>query len=184
MISNRKEEWYKQKFLKGLAGDRASYHEFLSELTRLLREYARRQLARMGQIDCDAEDIVQEALMAIHQRRHTYVENRPVTAWAHAIARYKMIDFLRARNSDRKLIALNEADVCVDVDAEKRESAVAVEQFLSNLPEHFRQPIILTKLYGLSVAEAAAHTRRSQAAIKVSIHRGMKVLGKLAERRK
>jgi RNA polymerase sigma-70 factor, ECF subfamily len=184
LATQKNEAWLKQKFLSGLAGDRAAYHEFLAALTWLLRQYVRRQLARVGQVDCDAEDIVQEAILAIHQRRHTYVENRLVTAWVYAIARYKMIDFLRATNSDKKLVELNEAEICADGDAEKHDSVIELDQFLSELPEHFRQPIILTKLYGMSVAEAATHTRRSQAAVKVSIRRGMRALNKLAEREK
>jgi DNA-directed RNA polymerase specialized sigma24 family protein len=44
------------------------------------------------------EDLVQECLLAMHNQRHTYQSDQPLTAWVHAIARYKMIDLLRAKS--------------------------------------------------------------------------------------
>ena len=39
--------------------------------------------------------MVQEVLLAVHNQRHTYDMGQPLTAWIHAIARYKMIDLFR-----------------------------------------------------------------------------------------
>ena len=80
---------------RGLAGDQAAYRAILSELGTLLERQIRRQLGAMGQFEGHAEDVVQEALMAIHAKRHTYDWQVPVTAWARAIARYKLIDLMR-----------------------------------------------------------------------------------------
>src|SRR5882757_647740 len=82
---------------EGLAGNAASYRTLLRELGTHLRRYF---LRRLGQDHvADAEDLVQETLMAVHSRRETYEPERPFTAWAHAIARYKLIDHIRRRRS-------------------------------------------------------------------------------------
>ena len=88
-----------QLLVRGLNGDAASYHQFLKALSAHLRAYFRKRLFQ--RLD-EAEDLVQETLLAVHNRRHTYRSNQPLTAWVHAIARYKLIDLLRvARCADR-----------------------------------------------------------------------------------
>jgi RNA polymerase sigma-70 factor (ECF subfamily) len=47
----------------------------------------------------EVEDLVQEALLAIHNNRHTYDVQRPLTTWCFAIAKYKLIDLLRRRGT-------------------------------------------------------------------------------------
>src|SRR3954470_22004346 len=77
--------------LAGLAGGATPHRSLLNELSGLLRAYYRRR-APPG---VDAEDLVQETLIAVHTRRATYDPGQPFTAWAYAIARYKLIDALR-----------------------------------------------------------------------------------------
>ena len=57
------------------AGDQAAYQRLLLSMAPWLRAIARRGLARWG--DADAEDVVQETLLAIHLKRHTWDETRP-----------------------------------------------------------------------------------------------------------
>src|SRR5512147_1945282 len=80
--------------LRGLAGDEPAYHAFLRELSAHLRAFLRRRLVRLPD---EVEDLVQESLLAIHNQRHTYDAGQPLTAWIHAIAKYKLVDFLRRR---------------------------------------------------------------------------------------
>ena len=80
--------------LRAQAGDEAAYRVLLTELSERLRAYYRRRLTTQVS---DAEDLVQETLLAIHNQRHTYDRSRPVTAWCYAIARYKLVDCLRRR---------------------------------------------------------------------------------------
>ncbi len=77
-------------FIAGLAGDAARYRQFLDGLSGHLRAYLRRRLPRAL---ADVEDILQETLLAVHNARHTYRTEQPLTAWVHAIARYKLMDF-------------------------------------------------------------------------------------------
>lgn len=84
----------------GLGGDTAAYHAFLKALSAHLRAYFRK---RLFQRPDDVEDLVQETLLAVHNQRHTYRTDQPLTAWVHAIARYRLVDLLRARASREAL---------------------------------------------------------------------------------
>ena len=78
--------------VQGLAGDAAAYRDFLQVTAQYLRAFLRRRLSRWPD---EVEDLVQESLLAIHNQRMTYDVNAPLTAWMYAIARYKLIDWLR-----------------------------------------------------------------------------------------
>ena len=62
-----------------------------------MRSIARRGLARAGRSDAECEDIVQETLIAIHTKRQTWDQTRPISPWLSAIARHKFIDHLRRK---------------------------------------------------------------------------------------
>src|SRR5262249_30251987 len=81
--------------IAGLGGDAAAHRTLLERLSRQLRGYYKGHLDRVGGGPVEAEDLVQEALMAIHTRRHTYDPSQPFTPWVYAIARYKFVDYLR-----------------------------------------------------------------------------------------
>ena len=162
-------------FLAGLAGDAASYREFLSRASRHLRAFLARRL--FGWPD-EVEDLVQECLLAMHNQRHTYQSDQPLTAWVHAIARYKMIDLLRAKAGREALHdPLDDAqDLFSHSDTESRDALRDLDGLLATLPERQRLPIVHVKLEGLSVAETAQRTGMSESAVKVGIHRGLKAL--------
>lgn len=160
-------------------GDKAAYDEFLTQLGEILRSYIRRQLYRVGRTECDADDLVQEALVAIHARWHTYDCAMPVTAWARAIARYKLIDFLRLRNGADRDLPLNEIEDVFSGDSEAVDAAISVKKLLSGLPAKMRISIELIRINGLSIKEAASATGMSESAIKINVHRGVKAISKL-----
>src|SRR5947207_7753123 len=85
----------KALMLASLDGDAASHRALLEKLSRRLRAYYKGKLARTGRGAAEAEDLVQETVLAIHLKRHTYDPTEPLTPWVHAIARYKLIDFQR-----------------------------------------------------------------------------------------
>jgi hypothetical protein len=76
------------------AGDGHAYEQLLRELDAWLRRYYARRLP-----DPAAEDARQDALLAIHAKRHTYAPSRSFGAWVTAIARYKWVD--RVRDASR-----------------------------------------------------------------------------------
>ncbi len=162
--------------LKGLAGDAAAHRAFLTEAAGLLRGYFRNRLRGRPE---DAEDLVQETLVALHTRRDTYDPNYPLTAWLYAIARYRLIDFLR-RAKHRTHAALDGHDPgAADPEYEASDARRDVTALLEKLPEKQRTAIRLVKLEEKSVREAAEQTGLSESDIKISIHRGLKTLMRL-----
>lgn len=162
-------------FVLGLGGDAAQYRRFLERLSSYLRAYLRRRLPRA---QADVEDILQETLLAVHNARHTYREDQPLTAWVHAIARYKLMDFFRAHSRREALHDELDDDgsVFVESDVEPADARRDVGNLLETLPDRHRLPILLVKLQGLSVAEAAQRSGLSESAVKVGVHRGLKAL--------
>ena len=161
--------------IQGLNGNAAAYHQFLKALSAHLRAYFRK---RLFQRPDDVEDLVQETLLAVHNQRHTYRTDQPLTAWVHAIARYKLIDLLRSRASREALTDTldDELEVFAASDTDAADAKKDLHQLLAGLPDRQRLPIVHVKLEGLSVVEAAQRTGMSESAIKIGIHRGLKAL--------
>lgn len=171
----------KPLWLRAQRGDETAYRESLLRMAARLRTYLRRRLQGLPD---EVEDLVQETLLALHLQRGTYDEQVPVSAWMLAIARHKLVDLWRRRGRREDL-----HDAFEEVD----ESALAARpaegearrdlgKLFESLPEAQRQAIVLTKLQGLSVAEAAQRTGASASAIKVRVHRGLKRLAQLVKK--
>ena len=169
------ENQLRELLVQGLGGDAAAYHRFLKVLSAHLRAYFRK---RLFQRPDEVEDLVQETLLALHNQRHTYRLDQPLTAWVHAIARYKLVDLLRAHASREALTdPLDDAQELFAVsDTEADEARNDLNKLLAGLPERQRLPIVHVKLQGLSVVEAAQRTGMSESAIKIGVHRGLKAL--------
>ena len=91
------EDELKSLMLASLDGNAASYRSLLDRLSRRLRAYYKAKLTALGRGTSEAEDLVQEAVLAIHLKRHTYDPGEPLTPWVHAVARYGPMA-LRARD--------------------------------------------------------------------------------------
>ena len=134
--------------LEGLAGDAPAYHMFLKELAGHLRSFLRK---RLGHWPDEVEDLLQETLLAVHNQRHTYDPAQPLTAWVHAIAKYKLADLLRRRASREQLNDPldDEVDILSSADSAAAEARRDLHQLLRQLPDRQRLPIIHVKLEGL-----------------------------------
>ncbi|MGH8639282.1 MAG: sigma-70 family RNA polymerase sigma factor [Burkholderiales bacterium] len=177
-VVSKNEERLQRAFVRGLAGDAAAYRDFLLLLSGHLRAFLRRRLARLPQ---DVEDLVQETLLAVHNQRHTYDAGQPLTAWVHAIARYKLVDFLR-RRAVRD--ALNDSlddvsELTSECDTEATEARRDLDRLLERLPPSQRALVVRLKVDGQSVAEVARSSGMSEAAVKVAVHRALRRLSML-----
>jgi RNA polymerase sigma-70 factor (ECF subfamily) len=162
----------KALMLASLDGDAASHRVLLERLSRRLRAYYKGKLAGIGRGASEAEDLVQDALLAIHLKRHT--------PWVYAIARYKLIDFLRRTRTSRADVPIDEADnVMAHDDNVSAESKYDLKRLMQQLPKNMRCSIEAVKLDGRSVAEAADRCGLSESGVKVNIHRGLKALAAL-----
>jgi RNA polymerase sigma factor (sigma-70 family) len=154
------------------SGDASAYHRLLSEAAIWLRGYYARRLPP-GMVD----DAVQETLIAVHEKRHTYDPSRAFGAWLAAIARYKWIDALRSLKA--KPTEMLDDDIAVPSEEEAVTSAWSLERLLDALKPAQSRVIRLVKLQGLSIEEASKATGQSAALVKVNIHRGLKRLASL-----
>jgi len=156
------------------AGEAAAWRELLSVLAERRAIYFGRRLAQDHA--ADLEDLVQETLLAIHRRRATYDPSQPFTAWAYAVARYKLIDHWRRRRI-RAHVPLEFVEDSLweepDLSAEAR---LDLERLLVTLPERQQRLIRDVKIEGLSLAEAGARAGMTEGAAKVALHRAMATL--------
>lgn len=170
----------KALMLASLNGDAASHRALLDRLSSRLRAYYKGKLARMGRGAAEAEDLVQEAVLAIHFKRHTYDSAEPLTPWVHAIAHYKLIDFLRRTRTSLADVPIEEADtIMAHDDNVGAESTYDVRRLMERLPKNMRCSIEAVKLDGLSIAEAAQRCGLSEPGVKTNIHRGLKTLASI-----
>lgn len=156
------------------AGASAPYRRLLGELRPWLVRYFSRRLPPAA-----VEDAVQDTLVAIHTKRHTFDPARPFGPWLAGVARYKWIDRLRiaARHAADEL-----PETLATPDHESAVTSAAVlATLLRSLKPAQAEVIRLVKLDGLSIAEAAARTGQSAALVKVNIHRGLARLARIVE---
>jgi RNA polymerase sigma factor (sigma-70 family) len=156
------------------AGDSRAYRHLLGELRSWLVHFYGRRLPP-GYV----EDTVQEALIAIHDKRHTYDPRRPFKPWLAAIARHKWIDRLRSIGRDRNVEL--PPDLAAPDQAASFISASVLEELLTRLKPAQQVAIRLVKLEGFSVEEAAARTGQSPSLIKINIHRGVARLSAMVQ---
>lgn len=166
-------------FLQGLEGDALAYRRFLQVTATHIRAFLRRRLSKWPD---EVEDLVQESLLAIHNQRHSYDVTVPLTSWIYAIAKYKLIDWLRrharrdALHDPLDNLPADEHMLFSCAEEEASDARRDLNVLLATLPDKQRDAIACTKLDGLSVREAAGMLHMSEAAIKVAVHRGLKTL--------
>lgn len=161
-------------------GDEGAYRQSLGLIARRLRAYFRR---RMPTLQDDVEDLVQETLLAVHLQRGTYDPTFALSAWFTAIARHKLVDLWRRRGRlDHLTDEYQDVEESLLAAPQQETHAIRdLERLMQELPGLQRQAIELTKLEGLSVAEASLRTGISESAIKVQVHRGLKRLAALVK---
>lgn len=158
-------------------GDADAYRTLLSSLFDVVEAYLRRILGSSPMV----EDCVQEALMAVHRARHTYDPRRPFRPWLFTIVRHKAIDALRrdaARPEDASEMVSERAPA-------RRDDPVALLEagrLLDGLNPEFRNALLLTKVQGLTIDEAAREAGVTAPAMRTRVHRAIKKLNHRMER--
>ena len=127
----------KSLMLNGLDGDAIAHRQLLSLLSERLRAYFSQ---RMSSAQDDVEDLVQEALLAVHLRRASYDRAQPFTAWAYAIARYKLIDYWRRRKI-RVTTPLEDVDDFLSAAPAQSDEGLDLTRALGTLPARQRSLI-------------------------------------------
>ncbi len=157
------------------AGHAAAYRRLLDEVRHWLKGfYARRLPPAM------VEDAVQDTLIAIHEKRHTYDPERPFKPWLMAVARYKWIDRLRSMSRSRTEELPEE--IAVEDHESSVTSSVVLARLMTELKPAQAEAIRLVKIEGFSVEEASERTGQSGSLIKVNIHRGLARLAAIVQK--
>lgn len=157
------------------AGDEAAYRKALGLMAGRLRVYYARRLAASPE---EAEDLVQETLLAIHLKRDTHDPALPVSNWMHGIARYRLADHWR-RQGRKPTVELDDDQLEAAPGSGGAEAAMARRDLgilLRDLPEGQREAIDLVKVQGFSTEEAAARMGITVTTLKVRVHRGLQRL--------
>lgn len=157
-----------------ITGDEKAYARFLERTAAIVRAAARRRAQGSG---LDPEDIVQETLLAIHLKRHTWNSDMPALPWVLAIARYKLIDAFRRRGHRIEV----ELDTILETHAEPeadRASARDIGRALEGLSPGQRGVVSAISVEGRSIAETARRLKMSETAVRVALHRGLAAIGK------
>ena len=161
-------------------GHEADYRLLLTEVSRVIHQYL---CSRFGHHDF-IEDCVQETLVAIHQARHTYDSHRLFRPWMFAIVRNKAIDSLRRQRSHHNALERHREAVLLDTEHSNSghlENSALRRRLIDALSPQYREAITLTKINGLSTAEAAARLSISEGALKVRVHRAIGRLKRLVQ---
>ena len=158
-----------------LAGDDSAYTAFLQGAAVLVRGFARR---RTGQGGIDPEDVVQETLLAIHVKRHTWKPDAAVTPWLYAIARHKLIDAWRRRGRRIEIDIDEIAETFAAAPEPDRPSEREIGKALSMLAPGQRSVVAAISVEGRSIGETAARLGMSETAVRVALHRGLAAIAR------
>lgn len=161
-------------------GDAAAYARFLRAITPMLRGLVR---ARGGGLGPETgEDIVQEVLLSIHLKRHTWREDEPLRPWLYAIARYKVVDAFRARGRRIDLPIEDYAETLVAPAVADPTEQGDMQRVIAALDERSAVIVRAIGIEGASFAETGARLGMSEGAVRVALHRGLKRLAALRKR--
>ena len=124
----------------------------------------------------DAEDILQEVFIKIHSGLARLQDEERLAAWVYQISRNAVIDYYRSRPPAAPLpddLAVAPAPIEADPEAEL---AGGLRLMVDNLPEKYRQALILTELEGMKQTELAQRLGLSTSGAKSRVQRGREML--------
>jgi RNA polymerase sigma-70 factor (ECF subfamily) len=168
-------EWMRQ----ALEGNEAAYRCLLAGVAARLRGQLRGRLSGFGASDVDAEDVVQETLLAIHLKRHTWNRVERFEPWLAAVARNKLIDAMRRRGR-RVELPIEEVEACLADDSQPdQDNALDVPVLLSQLGRRAQQIVRLISIEGEDVRTVARRLDMTEVNVRVTLHRSLKSLAAL-----
>jgi len=171
-VREREDEWT-NLMRSAISGDSVAYHRLLKAVTPVLRAAARRGLARAGQPVDQSEDVVQDILLAVHLKRHTWDVSAPFAPWLFAIARNKLIDSLRRRGRKVFVNIDDFAEILPGEIVAETASVGEVAAQLQSLPTRQRDVLQSIAVESASIRDTAKKFSISEGAVRVALHRGL-----------
>lgn len=161
-------------------GDAAAYRRLLDALTPVLRAGATRGLRRAGVGTADVEDVVQETLLALHLKRHTWDRTQPLMPWVVTVARHKLVDGLRRRGRRIELPVADYEEILAAPEERDPTEAHDVDRLLGRLAPRQRDIVRSITVEDRSITATADRLGMSEGAVRVALHRGLKALAALS----
>jgi len=171
-------------------GDASAFRELYALISPRLHGY----LLKMARQRSLADDLLQLTFLKVHRARGAYIRGADPIPWLYAIAHRTFLD--ETRRKKRAVVRVADDDALPEVAADihgqtddRRDEQADPElvqtalDALSELPAQQRQAVVLTKLEGKTVAEAAEIAGTTVGAMKVRAHRGYEVLRSLLGKR-
>jgi RNA polymerase sigma-70 factor (ECF subfamily) len=161
------------------SGDTGAYRKFLHAVAPYVRAVARSRCRRLGVLESEAEDIVQEVLLTIHLKQGTWDRSKQIGPWVSAITRNKIIDAFRRRG---RRIDVPLEDVIDILQAEDQLPEVLTREIdflLEQLTCRQQEIVRSISVNGASIRETAERLKMTDVAVRVSLHRALKKLGAL-----
>jgi RNA polymerase sigma-70 factor (ECF subfamily) len=158
------------------AGDESAFSPLYRALSPRLFGY----LLRLTRDRHQAEDLVQVTFSKVHRARSAYFPGSPVLPWLLAIGRRSFLD-LKRRQKVRPEDLTGDGSVpdpTPEAVGSSDDLARELELALDRLPSAYAEAIQLTKVTGLSIAEAAEVLGTTSSAVKLRVHRGYHMLRK------
>jgi RNA polymerase sigma-70 factor, ECF subfamily len=141
----------------------------------LFRELAPRVASALTRMSGDrrlAEDLCQSVFLKLYRARESYERGMLLTPWVFAMARNTYLDHLRrSRRRPEQLSDDGSLPESASPTASNGNEQSGLQEYLACLPESQRHALVLLKVEGLTVVEAAALCGTSPASIKMRVHR-------------
>ncbi len=161
-------------------GDSVAYRRLLTEITPILRHVVRARGGTLGHEGC--EDVLQDVLLAIHRKRHTWVETAPLRPWLYAIARHKVVDAFRQRGRQIDLSLDDFAEGLPAAQGPDPMESYDMDKVLGKLEPRAAEIVRAFGVQGETMAEIGARLGMSEGAVRVALHRALKTVAQLRER--
>ncbi len=165
-----------------------------TSLQQLMRRGApelRRLARRLGASAEDADDLVQETIIAAIEVADRWDRNRPLLPWLRGILTFRRAHLARAQvrrraNADPANAAAVDAVAVPGPDAaaaaQQHELTADVRDAIANLPPQYRQALRLHLLEEQSPQQIAAGLQQPRATVRVHLHRGLLQLRRALQR--
>jgi DNA-directed RNA polymerase specialized sigma24 family protein len=101
--SQAREQGWAIRMRAAMSGDAGAYREFLESVAPAVRLLVRRAGGDDGLSMNQVEEEVQRILLAIHVKRGTWDQSKPIGPWIISIVSYKLSGMLRARRIRSRL---------------------------------------------------------------------------------
>jgi RNA polymerase sigma-70 factor (ECF subfamily) len=153
------------------SGDREAFQALFRDIGPVITRFVRRRVLDQAEV----EDVCQEALIGVFKSRHTYEPGRPFEPWLFAIVRNVASAYFR-QGLQRAAWLESVADIPETAGETGSEQALELREAFEQLSPNQAEALRLTKLQGLSVADAARRAGATVGSMKVRVHRAYQSL--------